>query len=116
MSIPVKALTAERVYRRCDPGKLGFTTTAEIQAPRTAIGQDRALEAIEFGTEMEHFGCNLFVFGAGGSGKHGIVLDHIRATAAGRTAPDDWCYVNNFVTSHKPSAMCLPTGRASVRQ
>jgi lon-related putative ATP-dependent protease len=112
VSIPVKALTAERVYRRCDPGKLGFTTTAEIQAPRTAIGQDRALEAIEFGTEMEHFGYNLFVFGAGGSGKHGIVLDHIRATAAGRTAPDDWCYVNNFVTSHKPSAMRLPTGRA----
>ena len=112
MSVPAKALTADQVYRRCDPGKLGFTTTAEIQGPPTAIGQDRALEAIEFGTEMEHFGYNLFVFGTGGSGKHGIVLDHIRTTAAGRTAPDDWCYVNNFAASHKPCAMRLPTGRA----
>ena len=112
MSIPAKALTAERVYRRCDFGKLGFTSTAEIQPPRTAIGQDRALGAIEFSTEMEHFGYNLFVFGAGGSGKHGIVLHHIRTTAAGRTAPDDWCYVTNFTATHKPCAMRLPIGRA----
>jgi len=104
-------LSAERVCKVCDPSRLGFATTADVAPPRAALGQDRALEAIEFGTEIDHFGYNLFVFGADGSGKHGIVLEHIRAAAALRSAPDDWCYVNNFVDSHKPWAMRLPTGR-----
>ena len=112
MRTSVKALSPEKVYRRCDPKKLGFSTTAELSAPTSAIGQDRALEAIEFGTGMAHFGYNMFVFGAGGSGKHSIVMEHVRRVAKERPAPDDWCYVNNFATTHKPHAIRLPTGRA----
>lgn len=106
------ALPAQRLKRVCDPRRLGFKSTATVAAPSGAIGQDRALEALEFGTEIYHFGYNLFVFGADGSGKHGVVTDKIRASAKRWPVPDDWCYVNNFEDSHKPKALRLPCGRA----
>lgn len=109
-----RGLPVDRVCRRCDPAKLGFKMTTDLAGPRTAIGQDRALEAIEFGTGIDQFGYNLFVFGAEGSGKHSIVLNHLAKAAAERPASDDWVYVNNFAATHKPRALHLPTGRARV--
>jgi len=105
-------LSPRQLMRACSPERLGVKSTASLPKSTKAIGQERALEALEFGTEIDHFGYNLFVFGADGSGKHGVVMDRIRESATRWAIPNDWCYVNNFEDSHKPIALSLPAGRA----
>ena len=77
------------------------------------IGQDRALRAIAFGTEIEREGFNLFVMGAPGSGRHSAVRSLLEARAKDEPAPEDWVYVYNFETPHQPRALRLPVGQAT---
>jgi predicted ATP-dependent protease len=102
----------ERLRRRCDPGRLPFATTAELEADREALGQRRALEAIELGIGMRREGYNLFAMGPEGLGRHTLVRARLEAQAAGLSTPSDWCYVYNFETPHRPRALRLPAGRA----
>lgn len=60
----VSLLPAEKLFTRCEPGRLDFETTEELQDLEEVIGQDRALEAIRFGAAIAQEGCNLFVVGA----------------------------------------------------
>jgi len=66
------ALTPEVLYHACDMPTLTFKTTDELEEPKNTIGQDRALEALNFGTGIKHEGYNLFVSGSTGLGKHTI--------------------------------------------
>jgi lon-related putative ATP-dependent protease len=108
----MKPLSVERLRRRCDPGRLPFATTAELEADREALGQRRALEAIELGIGMRREGYNLFAMGPEGLGRHTLVRARLEAQAAGLSTPSDWCYVYNFETPHRPRALRLPAGRA----
>ena len=45
--MPVTPLSADALYRRCDPDALGFRTTAELEPVDGLIGQGRAIEALE---------------------------------------------------------------------
>ena len=101
---------------RLRSGKFSFATTAELDEVDGLIGQERAVEAIRFGTEIQRKGFNLFVLGSPGLGKHTAVSRHLEAKAAGEPRPSDWVYVNNFEVSHKPLAIELPSGRGSVLQ
>ncbi|MBT6829157.1 MAG: hypothetical protein HOA58_06515, partial [Rhodospirillaceae bacterium] len=42
-------LSADQLCRFCDPGQFPFTTTAELDGQTEIAGQDRAVEAIQFG-------------------------------------------------------------------
>jgi lon-related putative ATP-dependent protease len=108
----MKPLPAERLRRRCDPERLGFATTAELEPGRETLGQARALEAIELGVGMRREGYNLFAMGPEGLGRHTLVRGRLEAQAAGRAAPSDWCYVYNFESPHRPRALRLPAGQA----
>jgi lon-related putative ATP-dependent protease len=105
-------LTAEALRRCCDPGQFSFQTTAELADLEAALGQSRALGAIEFGVGIRREGYNLFAMGPEGLGRHTIVRRHIEAQAKAEPPPADWCYVFNFQTPHKPRALQLPSGRA----
>lgn len=108
---PVPPLQPEQLYHQCDPETLGFTTTADVSASSDFIGQDRAIDAIQFGIGMSRQGYNIFALGPSGTGKHTLVQRYAEAEAAKEAAPDDWCYVNNFDQPYKPIALCLPAGR-----
>ena len=105
-------IPVEKLYHRCDPRELTFKSTAELEELTETIGQDRALEAIDFGVGMQHEGYNLFVLGSTGIGKHEVIIRELERRASKGTTPDDWCYVNNFEQPHKPNALKLPTGEA----
>lgn len=104
-------LKPESLYTRTDPGLLHFKTTDELQGLDEVIGQARAIDAIEFGTQIKKPGFNVFVLGPSGVGKQSTVLQYLSSQAASRATPSDWCYVNNFAQPQQPLALELPAGK-----
>ncbi|HXH83151.1 MAG TPA: peptidase, partial [Candidatus Tectomicrobia bacterium] len=58
----------EDLRRTCDPESLGFETTAEVPPLEGTVGQDRAINAIEFALNVKAPGYNLYVAGYPGTG------------------------------------------------
>jgi lon-related putative ATP-dependent protease len=106
------ALTPAQLYRPTDPTALDFQTTAELTPLDEPAGQQRALGAIQFGTQIRKTGFNLFVIGSAGSCMQDVVQSILRATHWDRPEPVDWVYVNNFEDARRPIAIQLPPGRA----
>ena len=104
-------LAPEALRHACDATRFAFATTAELEPIPVTLGQDRALEAIHFGTEIAHAGYNLYVMGSTGLGRHTAVREALQARASARPPPADWCYVADFDRPHRPNALCLPAGR-----
>ncbi|NNE21535.1 MAG: AAA family ATPase [Rhizobiales bacterium] len=110
--MPIKPLATDKLRRRCDAKALGFKTTKDLEPVKGLIGQDRALDALEFGTGLHASGYNIFVLGAPGSGRHNAVRRFLNDKAATMPAPDDWVYVHNFEEAHRPLALRLKPGQA----
>ncbi len=109
-------LQTERLRPTCDPAKFSFKTTHELNEVDGLIGQERAVDAIRFGTEIQRKGFNLFVLGSPGLGKHTAVSQHLEQKAKDEPRPVDWVYVNNFDVNHKPRAIRLPAYQGAVLQ
>jgi lon-related putative ATP-dependent protease len=105
-------LAAEALRRTVDPAQFGFATTAEIAPASGLVGQERALEAIAFGTGMRCLDFNVFVLGPPATGKSTAVRTYLEGPARQRPTPPDWVYVNNFEAPNRPNAIRLPAGRA----
>ncbi len=106
----IKPLETVALYQRCDPTQFTFATTADLQDLTEVIGQERAVEAVRFGIGIRREGFNLFALGPEGTGKYAVVHHYLERQAATQLPPSDWCYVYNFVESHKPNALRLPPG------
>ncbi len=98
---------------RCRVEDLGFESTESLEDIADVIGQDRAVEAVQFGIGMDNAGYNIFALGPDGLNKHTIVRQHLDAAARGREVPPDRAYVNNFDEPYKPLALKLPAGRGA---
>jgi lon-related putative ATP-dependent protease len=109
----VAALPPEALQRRCDPARLAFETTAELEPTEGIVGQERAAQALDFGIAIAREGYNVFVMGPAGSGKRTLVRSALAARAAQLAPPSDWVYVNNFAAPHRPIAIELPPGRGA---
>ncbi|MGB8274207.1 MAG: ATP-binding protein [Alphaproteobacteria bacterium] len=109
---PVEPLSPERLRRPCDLALLDFETTAELEAQAEILGQKRAVDAVTFGIGMRREGYNLFILGPPGIGKHSMARQFLDRQAAREPVPSDWCYINNFDDSHKPTALKMPPGTA----
>ena len=107
-------LPAAKMRSEIQPEQLGFKTTAKLKAAAELIGQDRAIEAVRLSASIGDKDFNLYVAGHEGMGRHTAVSKLLAQEAARRPTPNDWVYVNNFDTPHKPNAMQLPPGQASV--
>jgi len=107
-----RPLAAERLYRAADLSALAFETTADIEPADGLVGQQRAFDAVEFGSRIDKPGFNLFVIGPSGMRAQGAVEQVLQEAAGERQNPSDWVYVNNFSDPRKPTAIELPGGRA----
>lgn len=105
-------LAAKYLFRPCDPSELPFTTVTELPDPPGLVGQDRAVEAVEFSIGIRRKGFNLFVLGPSGTGKHTLVHEFLKRKAATEPTPSDWCYVHNFSDQRRPRRLMMPPGRA----
>ncbi|MGD8557193.1 MAG: AAA family ATPase [Chromatiales bacterium] len=103
-------LTGNQLYRACDTSQFRFETTADLEALGTAVGQERALDAIAFGVDMAHDGFNLYVMGSTGLGRHTFVREALEERAGLAPPPFDWCYVANYQQPHTPVVLKLPAG------
>jgi lon-related putative ATP-dependent protease len=108
-----RPLPAALLYRPCDPAELPFEQVGEVADLLEPIGQDRAVEAVQFAVAMRHKGYNVYALGPSGTGKHTVVRDLLRRRAETMPAPSDWCYVNNFADPQKPRRLQLPPGRGN---
>ena len=94
-----------------DAERLGFEDTSEVEPLSETIGQDRAVEALEFGLEMKSPGFNIYVSGPVGTGKGTLVRQMVKRLAQSAPAPTDWCYVNNFQDHSRPTYLSFPAGQ-----
>ena len=92
---------------------LPFELVGELEDPSGPIGQDRAVEAVEFAVHMRRKGYNIYALGPSGTGKHTVIEHLLRQRADSMKTPPDWCYVNNFTDPQKPHRLQLPPGRAT---
>ena len=106
-------LTPSELRCLCNPAQFDFNDTSEIEPLDVVIGQQRAVQAIDFGLGMKSSGYNIFVTGHEGTGKTTIVEDIVQKTAAGMETACDWCMVNNFKDEFRPRAISLPSGNAA---
>lgn len=109
----LEPLSADKLFRPCDPACFPFETTAEVPELTEFIGQERAEAAIRFGAGMRHEGYNLYALGAPGTGKRSLVEQVLKEKATAQPVADDWCYVHNFAEAHRPRALRLPAGRGA---
>lgn len=107
-------LAPEQLYRRCDPGRLGFATTSDLPDVPEPVGQARAVEAVRFGIRIRRYGYNIYALGPPGMGKHGLVRQFLEGSASQEPTPPDWCYVHNFSDPRRPRALRLPAGQADA--
>jgi lon-related putative ATP-dependent protease len=106
-----RELGPDDLYRPCDPTAFPFESTAELDDLTGMVGQERAVEALQFATGMDAPGFNVFVLGPPGTGRHSFVRRFLTERVGDRPRPSDWCYVNNFEEPRKPYALALPGGK-----
>ncbi|GAB4305546.1 MAG: ATP-binding protein [Myxococcota bacterium] len=107
-------LAPDKLAKICDPALFRNSKGREVSSKTRFIGQDRAIEAIEFGLEMKEPGYNIYVAGLPGLGKGTIVSAFLDRVAKKLPPPPDWCYVYNFDQPDAPTAISLPTGNGVV--
>ncbi len=110
---PLQQLPPEALRRVCAPESLPYPTSAEAAELDEYLGQDRAIEALEFGLAMHAHGYNLYAAGPPGTGKETLLRRFLARAAATRPRPSDWCYVHNFDDPRRPRALQLPAGRGA---
>jgi len=114
--MPPAALPPDQLFHPCDISTLGLDNTSDIATLDHIFGQQRAIDAMEFGISMGHEGYNIYVSGSSGLGKRELIDQIVRREALSAVAPDDWCYLHNFDKPHEPIALRLPAGQGRVLQ
>jgi hypothetical protein len=104
-------LQVSDLYHHCTPEQWTFSSTADLKATNEVIGQQRALNAIEFGSHIDADGYNLFVMGPAGVGKYTLTRRYLEQHVEHLPTAKDWAYLNNFSDSQRPYAVSLPAGQ-----
>jgi len=105
-------LGADALRWRCDPEKLPFASTSEVEPMVGVVGQDEALEALRFGLETGAPGQNVFVRGLSGTGRMTLLKRLLEQTRPACPRIRDRCYVHNFAHPDRPRLISLGPGRA----
>ncbi len=106
-------LAPEALTRRFSAEQFAFSNTDDLEPFRGVLGQERAVEALQFGVAMPRPGYNVFVMGEPGTGRFSFVKRYLKAEAKRLETPADRVYVNHFDEPREPRALELPSGTAS---
>ncbi len=109
-------LSVDELYKCCEPNIFAFDTTDDLPVFSGTIGQERALDALDFGLSLESTGFNIFLLGENGTGRITTIKSILTQKAGSEPVPPDWCYVYNFRDPDAPIAISLEPGEASVFQ
>jgi len=110
----VRELKANKLRRVVTTAAINWKQIREKHPLKPLIGQERALEAFEFGIGNKSGGFNIYVSGYPGSGKLRAVNHFLEEKAEFETSPGDLCYVNNFKDPYYPKKLNLPQGGAEI--
>jgi lon-related putative ATP-dependent protease len=106
----------EELYACCEANELPFNTTDDIAPLTETIGQTRALNALQFGLDINSHGFNIYILGESGTGKLTTIKKILEEKSKKEPVPNDWCYVYNFNKTDLPRALSLPPGTGIVFQ
>jgi len=109
-------LTCDKLRWRCDPDSFPFKTTETVDVEPGVIGQDGALEALQFGLEIHAPGQNIFVRGISGTGRMTLVYRLLKEIKPQCPEARDRCYVHHFAQPDRPRLITLPRGQGKAFQ
>ena len=104
-------IPATMLSPQVEAGQLGFADTRELPPLEEPIGQERAIEALDFGLRMQSPGFNIYVSGPIGSGKWSVAKEMVARLARSATTPPDLCFANNFHDPSRPCCLSFPAGQ-----
>ena len=107
-------LPFEALRWHCDPGQLGFETTADVEPLMGIVGQETAIEALHFGIACDAPGQNVFVRGLVGSGRTKLLKKLVEDLQPTCRLKQDRCFVHNFSDRRRPRLITLAAGSGHV--
>jgi ATP-dependent Lon protease len=105
-------LNWQQVRWECDPAQLTFESTQELDPVSHIIGQQEALDALEYSIESRAFGQNAFVRGLQGTGRLNMICSFLHNCQPQEQRKHDQCYVANFQQPDRPKLISLSAGDA----
>ncbi|MDH4028519.1 MAG: AAA family ATPase, partial [Nitrospirota bacterium] len=63
----LRKVKTDELYLCCKPSELPFNTTNDISILKETIGQNRALNALDFGLGIDSHGFNIYILGESGT-------------------------------------------------
>ncbi len=105
-------LNWQQVRWNCDVKELTFQTTQDVQPVTDIIGQDEALEALEYSIESRAFGQNAYIRGLNGTGRLTMICNFLHKRKHQMYTKHDQCYVANFLQPDRPRLITLKAGEA----
>lgn len=115
MTMKTIELSPEQLRAHVPPDSFPFEDTSSLEAPeKKVVGQERAIDAINFGMGMKQRGYNIFVAGPAKAGLTYTAKTFIEEQARKEPTPPDWCYVYNFKEPDKPRGLNVSAGRGKV--
>ena len=106
----LRKVKTDELYLCCKPSELPFNTTNDISILKETIGQNRALNALDFGLGIDSHGFNIYILGESGTGKLTTIKKILEEKSKNEPVPNDWCYVFNFKNNDAPLALSLVPG------
>lgn len=103
-------LKADESRRAYDLETMNFESTEDLDPLKGIIGQQRGVEALDFGLKMNKEGYNIYVSCMSGTGRTSFAKSLANEYAKKHKVPDDWVYVFNFVKRDSPLALNLKPG------
>ncbi len=110
------AIPLEKLRWICPEDMFQFACTTDVEPLKEFIGQQRAIDSINFGLAVGRAGYNLFLTGLSGTGKAATVKSRLQRFIKEREVKGikyeiyDWCYVYNFSVPDQPRILNLPQG------
>jgi len=111
-----KPLNPDQLYKPCNVGHFHFKSTDELEEIDITIGQNRAIDSIQFGLRIDQSGYNVFALAPSGTGKLTTIQQLVAHESKQLDTPSDWCYVHDFSKPEKPKAIEFSAGRGKEFQ
>jgi hypothetical protein len=111
-----KPLDSTLLYKPCHVENFHFSSTDELEDITITLGQDRAIDSIQFGMRVKQKGYNIFALAPSGTGKLTTIRQLVAHESKQLDIPSDWCYINNFGEPAKPKAIKFTAGQGKEFQ